>query len=195
MLLGWIFVPVYMSSGVYTMPEYLRERFGGQRIRIYLSVLALILYVFTKISVSAWLLVGLILVFKQVIPRFSVRENEIASHPFNSRNRKRDIKRKQWENQEYTPMIIFFTSRKWFHSCIFERVTRYSWYRNRDCEKNRGHTIIIFLAYGFNSPFLSHRPTCMRGHSLSKQPWIKETLPNGCTSVSLSCWPLRRCSL
>lgn len=49
-VLGWLFVPVYMSAGVYTMPEYLRKRFGGQRIRVYLSVLALILYVFTKIS-------------------------------------------------------------------------------------------------------------------------------------------------
>lgn len=52
MLLGWLFVPVYMSCGVYTMPEYLRERFGGQRIRVYLSFLALLLYIFTKISVS-----------------------------------------------------------------------------------------------------------------------------------------------
>jgi len=26
------------------MPEYLRKRFGGQRIRVYLSVLALLLY-------------------------------------------------------------------------------------------------------------------------------------------------------
>jgi len=50
MLLGWLFVPVYLSAGVYTMPEYLRERFGGRRIRIYLSVLSLLLYVFTKIS-------------------------------------------------------------------------------------------------------------------------------------------------
>uniref|UniRef100_A0A4W4DUZ8 Solute carrier family 5 member 9 n=1 Tax=Electrophorus electricus TaxID=8005 RepID=A0A4W4DUZ8_ELEEL len=33
-----------------TMPEYLRKRFGGQRIRIYMSVLSLILYIFTKIS-------------------------------------------------------------------------------------------------------------------------------------------------
>ncbi|CAG0900461.1 unnamed protein product [Darwinula stevensoni] len=49
-LLGWVFVPVYMSSGVFTMPEYLRKRFGRQRIRVYLSVLAIILYVFTKIS-------------------------------------------------------------------------------------------------------------------------------------------------
>ncbi|XP_023677123.1 sodium/glucose cotransporter 4 [Paramormyrops kingsleyae] len=48
--LGWIFVPVYISAGVVTMPEYLRKRFGGQRIRIYLSVLSLILYMFTKIS-------------------------------------------------------------------------------------------------------------------------------------------------
>ena len=24
MLLGWIFVPVYMAAGVFTMPEYLR---------------------------------------------------------------------------------------------------------------------------------------------------------------------------
>jgi sodium/glucose cotransporter 1/sodium/glucose cotransporter 9 len=52
MILGWVFVPVYMASGVYTMPEYLRKRFGRQRIRIYLSCMALILYVFTKISVS-----------------------------------------------------------------------------------------------------------------------------------------------
>ncbi|KAM6456467.1 sodium/glucose cotransporter 4 isoform 1-T1 [Liasis olivaceus] len=49
-VLGWIFVPVYISSGVVTMPEYLRKRFGGQRIQIYLSVLSLILYIFTKIS-------------------------------------------------------------------------------------------------------------------------------------------------
>lgn len=49
-LLGWFFVPVYVASGVYTMPEYLRKRFGGQRIRIYLSVLALLLSIFTKIS-------------------------------------------------------------------------------------------------------------------------------------------------
>ncbi|TRY79758.1 hypothetical protein TCAL_10793 [Tigriopus californicus] len=50
MMLGWLFVPVYMASGVYTMPEYLKKRFGGERIRIYLSVLALLLYIFTKIS-------------------------------------------------------------------------------------------------------------------------------------------------
>ncbi|XP_063769123.1 sodium/glucose cotransporter 1 [Pseudophryne corroboree] len=48
--LGWVFVPIYIKAGVVTMPEYLRKRFGGDRIRIYLSVLSLLLYVFTKIS-------------------------------------------------------------------------------------------------------------------------------------------------
>ncbi|XP_037340484.2 sodium/glucose cotransporter 1-like [Pungitius pungitius] len=49
-ILAWLFVPIYIKAGVVTMPEYLKKRFGGQRIRIYLSVLSLILYVFTKIS-------------------------------------------------------------------------------------------------------------------------------------------------
>lgn len=49
-ILGWLFVPIYIKAGIVTMPEYLKKRFGGQRIRIYLSVLSLFLYVFTKIS-------------------------------------------------------------------------------------------------------------------------------------------------
>ena len=36
---------------VYTLPEYLKKRFGGQRLQVYMSVLALLIYVFTKISV------------------------------------------------------------------------------------------------------------------------------------------------
>lgn len=52
LLLGWLFVPVYLTAGVITMPQYLRKRFGGRRIRLYLSVLSLFLYIFTKISVS-----------------------------------------------------------------------------------------------------------------------------------------------
>ena len=48
--LGWIFLPVYIRAGVSTMPEYIKKRFGGDRIRIYLSCLSLILYIFTKIS-------------------------------------------------------------------------------------------------------------------------------------------------
>ncbi|XP_047228066.1 sodium/glucose cotransporter 1-like [Girardinichthys multiradiatus] len=49
-ILGWLFVPIYIKAGIVTMPEYLKKRFGGQRIRIYLSVLSLFLYIFTKIS-------------------------------------------------------------------------------------------------------------------------------------------------
>ncbi|XP_060064253.1 sodium/glucose cotransporter 4-like [Ylistrum balloti] len=52
LLLGWFFLPVYISAGVYTLPEYMEKRFGGYRIRIYLSVLALILYIVTKLAVS-----------------------------------------------------------------------------------------------------------------------------------------------
>uniref|UniRef100_K7G1G8 Sodium/mannose cotransporter SLC5A10 n=1 Tax=Pelodiscus sinensis TaxID=13735 RepID=K7G1G8_PELSI len=52
--LAWVFVPVYISSGIVTMPEYLQRRFGGARIRMYLSVLSLLLSVFTKISTDLY---------------------------------------------------------------------------------------------------------------------------------------------
>ncbi|XP_055767947.1 sodium/mannose cotransporter SLC5A10-like isoform X2 [Salvelinus fontinalis] len=52
--LAWVFVPVYVSSGIVTMPEYLGRRFGGNRIRTYLSVLSLMLSVFTKISTDLY---------------------------------------------------------------------------------------------------------------------------------------------
>lgn len=38
------------------MPEYIKKRYGGERISVYLSVLSLLLYVFTKISVSEYFL-------------------------------------------------------------------------------------------------------------------------------------------
>ncbi|XP_075866895.1 sodium/glucose cotransporter 4 [Microcebus murinus] len=52
--LGWVFVPVYIAAGVVTMPQYLKKRFGGQRIQVYMSVLSLILYIFTKISTDIY---------------------------------------------------------------------------------------------------------------------------------------------
>ncbi|XP_048350776.1 sodium/glucose cotransporter 5 [Sphaerodactylus townsendi] len=54
LVLAWVFVPVYMSSEIITMPEYLQRRFGGERIRVYLSVLSLLLSVFTKISTDLY---------------------------------------------------------------------------------------------------------------------------------------------
>ncbi|XP_074535251.1 sodium/glucose cotransporter 2 [Halichoeres trimaculatus] len=52
LLLGWLFVPVYLTAEVITMPQYLQKRFGGTRISLYLSVISLFLYIFTKISVD-----------------------------------------------------------------------------------------------------------------------------------------------
>ncbi|EUB55978.1 Sodium/glucose cotransporter [Echinococcus granulosus] len=53
-ILGWLFVPVYIVSGIVTVPEYLCKRLGGQRIRVYLAVVALLLYIFTKISADLY---------------------------------------------------------------------------------------------------------------------------------------------
>ncbi|XDA85589.1 hypothetical protein R6Z07F_015366 [Ovis aries] len=50
--LGWVFSPVYMKSGVVTLPRYLRKRFGGYRIQLLLAVLYLLIYIFSKISVE-----------------------------------------------------------------------------------------------------------------------------------------------
>ncbi|XP_005399339.1 PREDICTED: sodium/glucose cotransporter 5 isoform X2 [Chinchilla lanigera] len=52
--LAWVFVPIYISSEIVTLPEYIQKRFGGQRIRLYLSVLSLLLSVFTKISIDLY---------------------------------------------------------------------------------------------------------------------------------------------
>ncbi|KAF3706235.1 Sodium/myo-inositol cotransporter [Channa argus] len=53
-LLGWIFIPVYIQCGVYTMPEYLSKRYGGRRLKVYYATLSLILYIFTKLSVDLY---------------------------------------------------------------------------------------------------------------------------------------------
>ncbi|KAF5400412.1 hypothetical protein PHET_06045 [Paragonimus heterotremus] len=53
-LLGWVFLPVYIASGVCTLPEYMRRRFGGRRIQMYLAGYSLLLYVLTKISVNLY---------------------------------------------------------------------------------------------------------------------------------------------
>lgn len=53
-LLGWMFIPVYIQSGVYTMPEYLSKRYGGRRLKVYFAALSLVLYIFTKLSVDLY---------------------------------------------------------------------------------------------------------------------------------------------
>lgn len=50
-LLGWVFVPFYIKSGVYTMPEFLERRYSPAA-RWYLAGLSILAYVLTKISVT-----------------------------------------------------------------------------------------------------------------------------------------------
>ena len=53
LLLGWVFLPFYMRSGVFTMPEFLEKRFDA-RSRWILSIFSIAAYVLTKISVTIY---------------------------------------------------------------------------------------------------------------------------------------------
>ena len=48
-LLGWVFVPFYLRTGVFTMPEFLEKRYSVA-CRNYLSIISILAYVITKIS-------------------------------------------------------------------------------------------------------------------------------------------------
>ena len=50
-MLGWVLVPFYMRSRVYTMPEFLERRFSPAS-RWVLSLISLVAYVITKIAVG-----------------------------------------------------------------------------------------------------------------------------------------------
>lgn len=51
LVLGWLFVPFYMRSMVYTMPEFLERRFNAKSRRL-LSIIQLLSYVIAKASVT-----------------------------------------------------------------------------------------------------------------------------------------------
>ena len=53
LLLGWVFVPFYMRSKVFTMPEFLEKRYSPSA-RWFLSIISLIAYVLTKVSVTVY---------------------------------------------------------------------------------------------------------------------------------------------
>ena len=53
LLLGWLFLPFYIRSGAFTMPEFLEKRFDAKS-RWFLSVFSLIAYVLTKVSVTIY---------------------------------------------------------------------------------------------------------------------------------------------
>jgi SSS family solute:Na+ symporter len=51
--LGWVFLPFYLRSGVFTTPEFLERRFNANT-RWFLSVFSLVAYVLTKVSVTVY---------------------------------------------------------------------------------------------------------------------------------------------
>lgn len=72
LILAWFFIPFYYSSGVFTMPEFLEKRFDA-RSRWVLSIVSLIAYVFTKVSVTVY---AGALVFETLLPdTFGTPEN------------------------------------------------------------------------------------------------------------------------
>jgi len=53
LLLGWLFLPFYIRSGAFTMPQFLEKRFDS-RSRWFLSLFSLVAYVLTKVSVTIY---------------------------------------------------------------------------------------------------------------------------------------------
>jgi SSS family solute:Na+ symporter len=53
LILGWVFVPFYLRSNVFTMPEFLERRFN-RHCATYLASISIIAYIFTKISVHLY---------------------------------------------------------------------------------------------------------------------------------------------
>ena len=50
--LSYIIMGALIAGQIYTMPEYLQRRFGGDRLRIYLSIIQMTTYIFATLSVS-----------------------------------------------------------------------------------------------------------------------------------------------
>lgn len=63
-MLAWVFVPFYYRAGVFKMPEFLEKRFDSRSRRI-LSIVSLITYVLTKVSVTVY---AGALVFRTLLP-------------------------------------------------------------------------------------------------------------------------------
>ncbi|HSL23625.1 MAG TPA: sodium:solute symporter [Vicinamibacterales bacterium] len=77
LVLGWVLVPFYVRSRVYTMPEFLERRFSPAS-RWVLSLISLVAYVLTKIAVGIF--AGGV-VFGTLLPELSI---EIGGIVFNS---------------------------------------------------------------------------------------------------------------
>ena len=53
LLLGWLFVPFYARSGVFTMPEFLERRYNTKS-RSFLSIISIVSYILTKVAVTVY---------------------------------------------------------------------------------------------------------------------------------------------
>ncbi|VAW20978.1 Sodium/sugar cotransporter [hydrothermal vent metagenome] len=53
LMLGWLFVPFYSRSKVFTMPEFLERRYNAKS-RSFLSIISLVSYVLTKVAVTVY---------------------------------------------------------------------------------------------------------------------------------------------
>jgi SSS family solute:Na+ symporter len=77
LVLGWLFVPFYMRSKVYTMPEFLERRFSPSA-RVILSITSLLTHVLTKFAVSIF--AGGV-VFRALLPELHIT---LLGHDWNA---------------------------------------------------------------------------------------------------------------
>src|SRR5688572_2782450 len=77
LVLGWVLVPFYLRSKIYTTPEFLEKRFS-ETARWVLSLISLVAYVLTKIAVGIF--AGGI-VFGTLMPELSI---SLGGYVFNS---------------------------------------------------------------------------------------------------------------
>jgi SSS family solute:Na+ symporter len=54
LIVGKFFLPIFLRNGIYTMPQFLEQRFGG-RIRTLMAIFWLALYVFVNLTSIMWL--------------------------------------------------------------------------------------------------------------------------------------------
>src|SRR5437867_10417618 len=78
LVLGWLFVPFYMRSRVYTMPEFLERRFSPGA-RVLLSAISLVAYILTKIAVGIF--AGGV-VFAALLPELQIEIGGVVLNSF-----------------------------------------------------------------------------------------------------------------
>jgi solute:Na+ symporter, SSS family len=54
LIVGKFFLPIFLRNGIYTMPQFLEQRFGG-RIRTLMAIFWLALYIFVNLTSIMWL--------------------------------------------------------------------------------------------------------------------------------------------